>query len=108
MPYELSIARLKANLLRAGDETGRFPSPTDGMTIGERYLYEHFLLPLIAERPLTTNELDWDAFTPDDVRELYWYYHDQMTDSSPTVQRLTTFIRKTRAAVPLSAKAIFI
>lgn len=108
MPYELSIARLKAKLLRASDETEHFSSPTDGMTGGERYLYEHFLLPLTAEKPPITDELDWDAFTPEDVRELYWYYHDQMTDSSPTVQRLTTFIRKTRVAVPLSAKAVFI
>lgn len=108
MPYELSIARLKANLLRAGDETERFSSPTDGMSSGERYLYEHFLLPLIAEKPPTTDELDWDAFTPDDVRELFWYYQDQMTDSSPTVRRLMSFIKKTGKAVPLAAKAAFI
>ena len=108
MPYELSIARLKANLLRAGDETERFSAPTDGMTSGERYLYEHFLLPLIAENPPTTDELDWDAFTPDDVRELYWRYHDQMAGSSPTVRRLMSFIEKAQKAVPLAAKAAFI
>lgn len=108
MPYELSIARLKAKLLRADDETGHFSSPTDGMTSGERYLYEHFLLPLIAEKPLTTDELDWDAFTPDDVRELYWRYYDQMTDNSPTVRRLMSFIEKAEKAVPLAVKAAFI
>ena len=108
MSYKLSIARFKANLLRAGDETGRFSAPTDGMTSGERYLYEHFLLPLIAEKPPTTDELDWDAFTPDDVRELYWRYHDQMTGSSPTVRRLMSFIERAQKAVPLAAKAAFI
>ena len=108
MPYELSIARFKANLLRAGDETERFSSPTDGMTSGERYLYEHFLLPLIAEKPPTTDELDWDAFTPDDVRELYWRYHNQMTGNSLTVRRLLSFIEKAQKAVPLAAKAAFI
>lgn len=108
MPYELSITRLKAKLLRASDETEHFSSPTDGMTGGERYLYEHFLLPLIAEKPPTTDELDWDAFTPDDVRELYWRYRDQMTGSSPTIRRLMSFIEKAQKAVPLAAKAAFI
>lgn len=108
MPYELSITRLKAKLLRASDETEHFSSPTDGMTGGERYLYEHFLLPLIAEKPPTTDELNWDAFTPDDVRELYWRYRDQMTGSSPTIRRLMSFIEKAQKAVPLAAKAAFI
>ena len=108
MRYEMNISKFKEKLLHAGDETGHFPSPTANMTDGERYLYEHFLLPLIAEKPLTTDELDWDAFTPDDVRELYWYYHDQMTDGSSTVRHLRSFIEKAGNAVPLATKAAFI
>ena len=111
MSQTISVSSLLAQLKNAEDESERFHDPLKQGELdrsGVRYLYEQVLTPLLEYHSVNTAELDMERFDKEDIKYIYDYYYNNLTDNSREFLKLRQIYSQCKATKPQRSPVVYL